>query len=290
MIYIDSASCNVTLVITVFNEESRIERVIDYYNRFGKVLVIDNYSTDNTLSIIKNKNVEVLKKKNDGTIQTPEFFFYIKNVIKTDYFVLLSSSEFIPPLLMHFFFEIAKERKFGLVSCVVDSFTCGELIPLWGGRFKLIDRKIERFFSINDLDIKKIHIHSPFETINPNKKLIINRKNGLTISHLRDSDVVSLIKKHTGYASVEANQIISKGKKFSLLRLSYLSLKELLRFIQIQPKYWGLISIREIAARLIMHLSIYLMCREIQEKKDLVYSLKRSNDKWNELIDTNDGG
>ena len=56
---------NICLVIPAYNEEKSIENVIlDYQKQrhVNEILIIDNNSTDNTVSIAEKCNVKVIKK------------------------------------------------------------------------------------------------------------------------------------------------------------------------------------------------------------------------------------
>ena len=47
---------NMTLILPTYNEENRIERVLNYYIDKSNILVVDNYSSDKTIEIINNYN------------------------------------------------------------------------------------------------------------------------------------------------------------------------------------------------------------------------------------------
>ena len=133
-----------TMVLTVFNEESRIRRTIAYYRPFAELVVVDNFSKDGTVGILDELGVKYVRYDNKGSVQTPECINYLISLAKTDYVLLLSCSEFFPPPLMAEFDRVAAERKFSLVSTVRRSYTCGELILLWGGRFGM-EARVESF-------------------------------------------------------------------------------------------------------------------------------------------------
>ena len=60
-------------VIQTFNEAHRILKLIDYYSQYGQIVVIDNYSSDNTVELVNSRDIAVYMKKNEGTTQTPEW-------------------------------------------------------------------------------------------------------------------------------------------------------------------------------------------------------------------------
>jgi hypothetical protein len=235
--------------------------------------------------------IDVIEYRNDGTIQTPEWFKYITSICPTDYLLLLSCSEFIPVELLRLFNKIAETKEYDMVSCVVDAYTCGELIPLWGGRIKELERKIERFFNIKALDCSKIIIHRPFEVFDCNRVLSLPRSEGFVIRHLRDSDSLTLMQKHLDYAKIEAYQIQKNGEMFSFWKLMILFAKETARFLQLPVSQWNRLAAREVWARVVMHTIIYWICWDLSHNETVSQSRERSNalwDRWAKHLDGQD--
>ena len=272
------------MILPVYNEESRIRRVIEYYKPFARLLVIDNSSTDKTRQIVQELGVELIQYKNPGTIQTPEWFRHVTTLFDSDYFLLLSCSEFIPAPLLHIFNETAVERRYDVVSCVRDSYTCGELIPLWGGRFKHIEARIERFFNKKGIDYDSIVIHGEFSPTLKNRLLQLPRAEKNVIAHLRDFDAPSLIKKVTDYAVVEARHRAKLGKSINCISLLFLFLKEIIRFIQLPISNWSRISLREVWARMVMHSVTYWVGWELREGRTIEFSQRKSDELWQKLV------
>ena len=55
---------DITAIILTYNEEKHIERCINSIKYTAKIIVIiDSYSNDNTLNILKKHNVEILQNK-----------------------------------------------------------------------------------------------------------------------------------------------------------------------------------------------------------------------------------
>ncbi len=275
----------ITFLLPTYNEESRINRVLEYYTKFSKVLIIDNYSTDNTCDIASSYDTEIFLFKNSGTIQTKEWFLFATELCKTDYFVLLSTSEFIPEPLIYKFETIAISKEFDMVSNVVDTYTCGEKIPLYGGRWGFLNRKIQRFFNKHEINYNEIKIHAPFVINNPNKVLYLGSSSKYIISHIRDSDVYSLTMKHLAYAKVESDTILLSGNNFGLCRFLKLILKEFIRLLQVPLTSWNFVTFREIWARIVMHSFIYYFFLEKKYNKDISYSRKMSDKLWINLSD-----
>ena len=60
----NNSLADITAIILAYNEEKHIQRCIQSLKFYIKrIVVIDNYSTDNTLSILKKNNIEVFQNK-----------------------------------------------------------------------------------------------------------------------------------------------------------------------------------------------------------------------------------
>lgn len=272
------------MILPVCNEEKRIRRVIEYYKGIAPILVIDNYSKDQTEAIVKEYGLQLIKKNNHGATQTPEWVREVFALVSTDYVLWLSASEFIPMGAIEKFDEVARQKQYGMVENVVISYTCGENLPLWGGRFKFIDRRIQRFFNKHELDIDAVYMHAPFKVKDPARCLKLPSAECHNIIQLRDSDIRSLTTKHLNYSLVEAAQIVAANKRFTVLRLMLLIAKELVRIFQVPIRKWHGVTIREIWARIFMHITIYWMVWEIRNNKTLPYSESENSKVWDELV------
>lgn len=273
-----------TMILPVCNEERRIRRVIKYYKDIAPMLIIDNYSKDGTEAIVKEFDIPLIKKRNHGTTQTPEWVKEVFALVNTDYVLWLSASEFIPMTMMEKFDEIARQKQHGMVENVVVSYTCGENISIWGGRFKFIDRRIQRFFNREELDYDAVYIHAPFRIKDPGRCLKLENSELYNIVQLRDSDIYSLTTKHLNYSLVEARQIVLANKSYTMLHLFTLVMKEILRTIQVPIRQWHGVTIREIWARIFMHVTIFWMVWELKNNKTLKYSEDKNERIWNELV------
>lgn len=275
-----------TMILPTYNEESRVRRIVDYYKPFAKIIVVDNFSTDKTVDILQTIGIEVVRHKNNGSIQTKEWMNFITTIIDTEYVLLLACTEFISPPLLALYNEVAIKKEYDLVSNVRDSYTCGELIPLWGGRFKGTDARIERFMNMHTLNLDAIKIHGHFLPNDKNRILYLPREKDHVIAHLRDSDAFSLINKIADYASVEALHRARNGNAITFSKLVLLSLKEFLRFLLLPPSKWNRVAMREIWTRIVMHSIIYWIGWEIRKDRGREYSLKKNEQLWKQLINS----
>ena len=273
-----------TMLLTVYNEEARVKRVIDYYRPFAKIIVVDNYSEDRTPTVVKDLDVELVQYKNPGTAQTPECIKYFFSLVGTDYILFLSCSEFMPVPLLELFEGIASQKTYDVVSCVRDSYTCGELIPLWGGRFRGMEARVDRFINKHGIDPDKIVIHGKNTPLDKERVLSLPRDARYVIIHLRDADAKSLIKKIVDYASVEAQHRSRQGRPLTGYQFVIALLKEIFRFIQLPFSKWNRIALREIWVRMVMHSITYWIGWELRNQRTIQYSQNQSEKLWQKLV------
>jgi glycosyltransferase involved in cell wall biosynthesis len=280
------------IILPTYNEEARIERVISYLMKWAPVLVIDNFSDDQTVHLVNkvsNGFVEVLQIANQGTSQTPEWFAEVVPQLHTNYFVGASCSELIPPPLFDFYNKLACDNTIHLISNPIISYTCGFNIPLWGGAIFSRPRYVQRFFHKDALDIDRIKIHQPFMVKDGYKATTVaHTKLNYTILHLRDSDWESLTRKHLGYAIVEADQRNHDHARMTKGQLIVLLLGEIARFLKVllTKRVSFFVVFREAASRAFMHVSTYIIGVELKYSKGLDYSYAQSSKLWHGILDS----
>ena len=81
-------------ILPVFNEEKRLQEVLNYYiPLLGSLDLIDNFSSDNTLKIANTcAGVKIYQKHNSGTNETTEWFHWLLEEIPSEYYLFLSCS------------------------------------------------------------------------------------------------------------------------------------------------------------------------------------------------------
>lgn len=267
------------MVLPVFNEESRLEICLRYYSKFGKVIIIDNFSTDKTEVICQKYNVEIHKIENQGSTHTKEWHKKLFEIVKSDYILGLSCSEFIGEETLALFEEVASKRQFNLVITGIETYTCGEKLMLWerGGRV----RKSGKLFNKQEIDINSIEIHELISTKMKNDVLDVSHIEKYNAKHIRDSSFYSLIYKHLGYAQIEALE--NRPVNLSLLELIKKIIYEVYRYSILPSDQKGFVAKREIIARIFLHISIYMIAIENKEKKGWSYSRDKSKKLWQDF-------
>ena len=95
----------VTAIIPTFNEAENILEVIDNLNFVDEIIIIDSYSTDNTIELAKQRAVKVIQRKFDDFSSQKNFAF---QQALHDWIIVLDADERISP---HLRLEIIEKLK-----------------------------------------------------------------------------------------------------------------------------------------------------------------------------------
>jgi len=257
------------LVLPVFNEEARIVSTLEYYSYLEKkIYIIDNFSTDNTIKLANNFNVEVLKYANSGTIETPEWTLWLLNALNYQYFLFLSCSEELSgnalssiSSLVQKKIELCYWRRISFTnneeSLIFDSLTdlltfrrSGQYTCRFASRIALKDNYL------------KIKIHDNFKSFRKYCLYIEDSNHPNLIKHCRPATDFNVLKKLLYYAKAESADALSSRSRTFFVSNFYLirCMRELLYMILLFLSF-RLTQTRanELLARIILHLQIYIL-------------------------------
>ena len=91
---------DITAIILTYNEEKHIERcILSIKDTAKKIIIIDSFSTDNTLNILKKHNIEILQNKFIN--QSKQLNWGLENAsIKTNWILRLDADEVLTKTLI----------------------------------------------------------------------------------------------------------------------------------------------------------------------------------------------
>ena len=202
----NNLKADITAIILTFNEEKHLERSILSINQFiKKIIIIDSFSNDKTLSIAKKYNVKVMQ--NVFINHSKQLNWALKNVsIKTNWILRMDADEIVEKNFFKKFNKIAKIKKINGIEIIIEHNFLGERIK-YGDVYP--QRQI-RLWKKN---------HGYFDEKPMDEKIIINKPN-IYKSSLRiiDHNLKGLMfwfKKHFKYAEKEAQfYFLLKNKKY----------------------------------------------------------------------------
>ncbi len=80
----------ISVIITTFNSEKNVERAIKSVTWCDEIIVVDSFSTDNTISIVEKYDVEIHYRAYEGSSRQLE---YGVSVAENEYVLILDSDE-----------------------------------------------------------------------------------------------------------------------------------------------------------------------------------------------------
>lgn len=86
---------DLTFVVFAYNEEARIERVVRNFVRSGRVLVVDNHSTDRTREIAERAGASILVHKNPGWVEDENTVSVVKAAVVTPWIYWAFADEMV---------------------------------------------------------------------------------------------------------------------------------------------------------------------------------------------------
>ncbi|MFZ4591399.1 MAG: glycosyltransferase family 2 protein [Ignavibacteria bacterium] len=161
-------SNKITVLITSFNSEKNIERALKSITWCDEILVVDSYSTDNTISIVEKYNAKIHYRIYEGSSRQLE---YGVSLAENDYVLILDSDEEITEELIEDIKSKLEEGCFNKGGYKVQrrTFFINKWIKYggWGNDFqyRLINKSFVTFLHNHDAHWS-IQSEYPLEFIN----------------------------------------------------------------------------------------------------------------------------
>jgi glycosyltransferase involved in cell wall biosynthesis len=200
---------NLSIVIICLNEEKNIGRCLDSVKDIAdEIVVLDSFSTDNTVSIAKQKGAHVIQETFKGYIQQKNRAIELTSY---NYVLSLDADEALDSLMID---SISKAKeKFTNQAYQMNRMSnyCGKFIRhgSWypDTKIRLFDKRVARWGGTN-----------------PHDKILLSE--GIKVKHL-DGDILhysyNSISEHVNqnnkFSTLAAEALFAKGKKTNLLKV-----------------------------------------------------------------------
>lgn len=119
-------SNQITFVLFTFNEESRVERAVRNFLPFGRVLVVDNYSTDRTIEIAMRLGAEVLQHKNTGWVEDEVTTRKVINFVRTSWIYWGYADEMVSGETLREITNLIESGKYKIISIARKNYYYGK--------------------------------------------------------------------------------------------------------------------------------------------------------------------
>ncbi len=229
-----SAKENLTVIILSYNEEKRIQQTIDNYKFKFNILVLDNFSTDQTITICNKNQVEFIQIKNKGHLDSKVISDVIK-LIKTDWVFFVQCSEYSPKKLIQEIKLNITNKNIRAILFNRVSFTGGVITHNLNKVYKKQNDKyvFTRLFNKNYIQLSKSKIHFEFPILieQPDQVFELNDSIDESLYHFRVIDIDGGDKKHINYSKFDAEQMFKDGRRGSYLRVILRPVKSIFFFL-----------------------------------------------------------
>ncbi|NOQ91540.1 MAG: glycosyltransferase, partial [Flavobacteriaceae bacterium] len=207
----------ITAIIPTFNEELNIEAAIKSVDFADEIIVIDSFSTDNTVALAKKHEVRLLQRKFDDFSSQKN---YAINKVKYDWVFVLDADERISLVLKEEIKNTLKKQKDEVAYwvCRTNIYMNKEIKYSGWQNDKAIRLFKKEFCKYNG---KLVH-----------EKIVAKGKTGVLenkIKHYSYKGIDAMILKRNRYAQFQAEMLFEKGKKPNMY---HFVLKPLLRFVK----------------------------------------------------------
>ena len=284
----------ITFVFFTFNEKSRIKTAIQNVLMYGEILLIDNFSTDETVTIAKSFGAKIVLYKNTGYGGDLGSFNKLIEHVKTPYIFIGNASEYIPRQILEECKVIstsAKNSEYQALACARLEITGGKWIQRKKPKKNSL-KKRPRFLLLKHLNLENHRIHHEWTSNCPHKNIkVLDFGPQTSIHHLRNYDVATSEIKHGIYGTNEAEQKYKRGRRVNLLTILFRTFLEFFKsYISKKDFLSGRVGLINSLMRAQMQMNIGLKIWEKQHKITLEEIEKYNEQYKNELIlnDLND--
>jgi glycosyltransferase involved in cell wall biosynthesis len=282
-------SDKVTVCVFAYNESARIERCIRGFQGLFDILVVDNFSSDNTKAIASSLGCKCISVANPGFIETPEVMDRVFAEVKTDYVLIALAGEFVPYPLLEKYAEVANAGVYEVVMVFRMSITAGQPIPISGLPGRGSPHGQFRFFKKSAMSYVGNQVHGLGRILSdPDKVLSLVDNEGVYFYQFRDYDVSWTERKHAIYNDILAKQRFESGARFSWLRATYKSAKAFLNcYIRFRSFRFGMLGFIHSYYRFHMEFGIWLRIWELEHSLDRDGVIAENN-KYREQLEQSD--
>lgn len=196
---------SISVIITCYNEEKNIKDCLESVKWADEIVVVDDGSTDTTVSIAQKYTKNIYHHKNAGYVEPTRNFAISK--AKGDWIFILDADERIPKHLADKLYGIATDDNVVGVRIPRKNIIFNSWIKNtgWWPDYNL------RFFK-NDAVIWSNLIHSQPEA--KGKVIELDATEDMAILHLNYNSTSQFLHKLDSYTTITAHERLANGKEF----------------------------------------------------------------------------
>ena len=189
---------HITFVIFTYNEEERIERAILNFVGFGRILLVDNESTDRTREIASQYGCDILINKNAGWVEDEITAALVKSAVKTEWIYWGFADEMIDRKTMSAIILAVNSGRYDIINLARKNYYYGEFC------YEALAARTNRIFKKDSIDFtgNKIHL---FGRVVPGAR-IYRLPPKYFVHHFISNTVASYFKAMDRYTDIESTE------------------------------------------------------------------------------------
>lgn len=191
---------NITFFVFTFNESARLDAMLKALEGHGKIVVIDNFSTDDTAAIARRYTSSVFQHKNIGYVENEHTMRFISELLGTPWAYLCYVDEFIPLDLMKLLKDVANGTDYDAVEIYRKNFMYGREVFNYGKHHLRMFKSGAVDFSDNI--VHKLGVYSVDKSRVFRAPISMNT----VLWHMSAYNTDRLELSHNRYANIEAEQ------------------------------------------------------------------------------------
>lgn len=190
----------ITFLLFTYNEARRVEYVLRCFQPFGKIVVMDNHSSDETVAIARRYGAKVYDHDHPGYVEEERVAANALAKVTTEWVYWAFCDEILPKELLRRMQEIAAEDRYKLVNIHRKNLHYGmENLNFDSGGYS------PRFFRIGTVDFTGNPIHGMGRFVgSPEEKLELTKEDAYSIYHCSTYNLRKFEMAHSAYSDVEA--------------------------------------------------------------------------------------
>ena len=117
---------DLTFVVFTFNEAARLPGVIKNFQSYGRILVVDNFSTDETVAIARAAGCEILLHQNAGWVEDFETTEKVKSAVQTPWVYWAFADEILSPDVLEEIKRVIETDHCDVISLLRKNYYYGQ--------------------------------------------------------------------------------------------------------------------------------------------------------------------
>jgi hypothetical protein len=187
-----------TFVIFTFNEEARIERAVRNFAGCGRVLVVDNHSTDRTRELAEQAGATVLLHKNPGWVEDERTTSVVKAAVATPWIYWAFADEMVDRAAMQAIVQAVESDRWAIVRIARKNYYYGVFCH------DAHADALNRVFKKDAIDFTGNAIHHFGRTTVPDSQILALDPSKYFVHHFISNTAKTYLRTMDGYTDVES--------------------------------------------------------------------------------------